>query len=69
MKKTFKQIAEEAKAAKPLKRLEKNTPLPYVFDLHWDAKKGKDLENLKGNKLVQQFLAENGFDVQEWLSR
>jgi hypothetical protein len=46
--------------------------LPYVFDLHWDCKTAEDLERdpaLIGDRDVQRMLAENGYDVREWLGR
>lgn len=42
------------------------TKLPYVFDLYWDAKTGRDLQALKNNPEVGRFLAEHGFDVKKW---
>lgn len=59
---TFK---EQLKKLKPLKVLEEDTKLPYVFDLHWDAKVFSDLikMDLLGNPEVRRLLAENGFNV------
>jgi hypothetical protein len=58
---------QEVLESKKLKLLEKNTSLPYIFDLHWDAKIGKDLVELNDNKDVCRFLAEHGFNVKIWL--
>jgi hypothetical protein len=55
-----------------LKKVEEETHLPYVFDLFWDAKLGKDLEILRDTsqeKKVFQYLAQNGFDAKEWQDR
>lgn len=67
-KQNFNQMVDSIKSTKPLKQLCKDTPLPYVFDLHWDAKYGRDLEQLKNNDLVKRHLAECGFDVNKWLN-
>jgi len=47
------------------KLLTLETRLPYVFDLHWDAKTVKDLLTfrLQNNKDVRRHLAEAGYDV------
>ena len=66
---SFAEELKKLKAAKPLKTLEADTPLPYVFDLHWDAKTVAGLVrmNLLKNPEVQRLLAENGFDVKSIL--
>jgi hypothetical protein len=52
----------------PLKKVEGE--LPYVFDLFWDIKYAEDLDkDDKNNSVVQRLLAENGYDVKEWLQR
>ncbi len=53
----------------PLTPIEDNTPLPYVFDLLWDAKTGRDLDALRNNRDIQRYLAQNGFDVKSWLAK
>ena len=51
---------------KKLKKLEPDTKLPYVFDLYWDAKIGKDLDKMKGCPEVRRHLAQYGFDANGW---
>jgi hypothetical protein len=68
-KKTFADSVKSLKAESPLKEVRDDTPLPYVFDLHWDAKQGRDLDQYRGHPEVMRHLAENGFDVARWLKK
>ena len=69
MRKTFNEIAAEAKATKPHRDFNLETELPYIFDLRWDLKTGFDLvrwqkwTEILDKQDVQRTLAEEGFDV------
>lgn len=58
-----------AAGLKPLKKVEGR--LPYVFDLHWDAKTAEDFIRYKlyENNDAVRLLAEHGYDVKEFLAR
>jgi hypothetical protein len=65
-------VIKETLAEKSLKSLTNSTKLPYEFDLIWDAKCGRDLKYIrdyKTNNELHRRLAENGFDVKEWLNQ
>jgi hypothetical protein len=53
----------------PLKKVE--GLLPYEVDLHWDVKFAEDIDKepgLRENRELHRILAENGYDVKEWLN-
>lgn len=64
MKKTFKDFLAEVPQPK---KITLETPLPYVFDLYWDAKTFRELlgrthDHCLTAKMVR-LLAQEGFDT------
>lgn len=53
----------------PLKVISGSTKLPYVFDLHWDIKDGRDLWDHIDSQYFDEicrYLAEHSYDVNEF---